>query len=126
MSSIALKAVIVAGTGTGKTFDAYNLTGNLAIFREVGATGVPGLLQQKRTEPKPTKDYVGVSRGEVKMTRQFNDANNIARPAILRIDSSLPAFMTDAQRDAFVVEALLAFIEQTSRDVLSKQIVAQS
>lgn len=126
MSSIALKAVIVAGTGTGKTFDAYNLTGNLAVFREVGASATPGLLQQKRTEPKPTKDYVGVSRGEVKLTRTFADATGIARPAILRLDSSIPAFLTDAQRVAFVEEGLLAFIEQTNRDVLSKQIVAQS
>lgn len=126
MSSIALKAVIVAGTGTGKTFDAYNLTGNLAIFREVGASATPGLLQQKRTEPKPTKDYVGVSRGEVKLTRTFVDALGTARPAILRLDSSLPAFLNDAQRVAFVEEGLLAFIEQTNRDVLSKQIVAQS
>lgn len=126
MSSIALKATIVAGTGSGKTFDAYNLTGNLAIFREVGAVGVPGLLQQKRTEPKPTKDYAGVSRGEVKLTRQFPDALGALRPAILRVDTSLPSFMTDAQRVAFVEEGLLALIEVPNRDVLSKQIVAQS
>lgn len=126
MSSIALKAVVVAGTGSGKTFDAYNLTGPMALFREVGAVGLPGLVQLTRTEPIATKDYVGVGRGEVKITRQFVDAQGIQRPAIVRALSSIPAFLTDAQRAAFVDEAVLLFAEQLSRDCLAKQLVPQS
>lgn len=126
MSTISLKAVIAAGTGTGKSFDAYNLTGNLAVFREVGASGAPGLLTQKRIEPKPTKDYVGVSRGEVKLTRMKNDAQGIARPVVMTVVTSLPAFMTDAERDAFVSEGLLAALDPANQAVLARQVVSQS
>lgn len=126
MSTISLKAVIAAGTGTGKTFSAYDLKGPSAVFREDSPTGVAGLISMKRTEPKATKDYAGAARGEHKFTRQYADSLGRNWPAVLTTTSSLPAFLTDAQKVAFVTEAILAIQDQTGIDVLSKLIVPQS
>lgn len=126
MSQITLAAAIAAGTGTGKSFSAYDLKGPSAVFREDAPAGVPGLLSLKRTEPKPTKDYAGAARGEVKLTRQFADSLGRNWPAVFTVTSSLPAFLTDAQKVAFITEAILATQKQESQDVLSKLLVPQS
>lgn len=126
MSTIALKAVIAAGTGTGKSFSAYDLKGPSAVFREDAPAGVPGLITLKRTEPKATKDYAGAARGELKFTRQYPDTLGRLWPAVFTGTSSIPAFLTDAQKVAFVTEAILALQDATGQDVLSKLIVPQS
>lgn len=126
MSTIALAAVIAAGTGTGKTFSAYDMKGPSALFREDSPVGPAGLVSLKRTEPKPTKDYAGAMRGEVKFTRQFADPVGRLWPAILTGVSSLPAFMTDAQRVAFITEGILLMQKAESQDALSKLLVPQS
>lgn len=126
MSTIALKATIATGTGTGQSFAAYDLKGPSAVFREVSAVGLPGTLTLKRTEPKATKDYAGAMRGEVKLTRAFTDVQGRQWPAVFTGSSSLPAFLTDAQRVAFVTEAILFMQDGTSQDTLSKLIVPQS
>lgn len=126
MSQIALKAVIAAGTGTGKTFSAYDLKGPSAVFREDSPTGVPGLITLKRTEPKATKDYAGAARGEVKLTRQYADSLGRLWPAVYTVTTSLPAFLIDAQKVAFVTEAILASQESVSQDALSKLLIPQS
>lgn len=126
MSQIVLHAAIAAGTGTGATFNAYDLTGPLAVFRESGATGVPALLNLKRTEPKATKDYAGAARGEVRFTRQYADTLGRNWPAVLVCSTSIPAFLTDAQKVAFVTEGLLALLDAASQDCLAKLLVPQS
>lgn len=126
MSSIALAAVIAAGTGTGKTFSAYDLKGPSAVFREDSPTGVAGLLVLKRTEPKATKDYAGAARGEVKLTRQYADTLGRNWPAVFTAVSSLPAFLTDAQKAAFITEAILATQKAESQDCLGKLLIPQS
>lgn len=126
MTTIALKATIVAGTGTGKTFGAYNMTGPLATYREEAPIAAAGAVTLKRTEPKATKDYAGAARGEVKLTRYFPDTLGRLWPAVFTVSSSIPAFLTDAQKMALVVEGTLLAQEQPSQDVLSKLIVPQS
>lgn len=126
MSQIALKAVMAAGTGTGKTFSAYDLKGPSAVFREDAPAGVPGLLTLKRTEPKATKDYAGAARGEFKLTRQYADTLGRLWPAVFTGTTSIPAFLTDAQKVAFVVESLLASQEQAVQDALAKLLIPQS
>lgn len=126
MSQIALKATVVAGTGTGKTFDAYNMAGNQAVYREVAPVGIAGVISLGRTEAKPSSGNNGVTRGSVKLTRQMTDALGIAHPVILEVRTSLPSFMTDAQKEAFVDEGVLLATESTSRAVLSKLMIPQS
>lgn len=126
MSTIALKAVMAVGTGTGKTFGAYDMKGPSGVFREESPVAIAGTLALKRTEPKSTKDYAGAARGELKFTRQYTDVLGRAWPAIFTVTTSVPAFLTDAQKDAFVLEGTLAAQDPASQACLARLIVPQS
>lgn len=126
MSIISLKATLAAGTGTGKTFSAYDLKGPTAVFREDSPVGIAGTIALKRTEPKSTKDYAGAARGEIRFTRHYTDALGRQWPAVFTGSSSIPAFLTDAQKQAFIVEGTLAIQEGAAQDTLSKLMIPQS
>ena len=126
MSNIVIPSTLVADTGTGATLTPYKMAGDTALYREEGATGVPALLQMKRTEPKPTKDYAGAAKGDVKFTRSFPDTLGRQWPAILNISSSVPDFLTDAQKSAFVDEAIRLSGLTVTRDALAKLVIPQS
>ncbi len=124
-TNIQLPTTQVADTGTGALLVPYNLAGDIAVFRESAPSGAPAVLQYKRTEAKPTKDYAGAMRGEARFTRQKADTAGKLWPCVLRVESSLPAFLTDAERSAIVLEAILAFSLTVSQDALSKLTVPQ-
>lgn len=126
MTTIVNKTTIVPGTGTGPSYQDYKLVGDNAVFREVAPVAQPGYLSFTRTEPKPTKDYAGVGRSQIKLTRGYADATSIVRPAIISVATSLPETMTQSQKDAFVVEALLAFLDTVSQACLKNRTVPQS
>jgi len=125
MTNIVIPTTQVADTGTGATLEPYRLDGDLAVFREQSPSGAAAMLQFKRTEPKATKDYAGAMKGENRFTRQFADSAGKLWPAVVRIESSVPAFMTDAARAAFIKEAIMVNSLQASQDVLSKLAVPQ-
>lgn len=125
MTNIVIPTTQVADTGTGATMEPYRLEGDKALYREQSPSGAAALLQYSRTEPKPTKDYAGALRGETRFTRQFADANGRLWPAVVRVESSVPAFLSDASKLAFVTEAVMATSLGTSLDVLSKLAVPQ-
>lgn len=126
MTQIALKATIATGTGTGQAFEAYNMTGPLAMYREVNPIAAAGTVTLKRTEPKATKDYSGAARGEVKLTRYYPDAAGRNWPAVVTVSSSIPAFLTDAQKAAVVQEGILLGQDAISQACLAKLVVPQS
>lgn len=126
MSSITIPAVTVADTGTGPVLDGYRMAGDTALYRENGASGAPATLLLKRTEPKPTKNYAGAGRGEAKYTRQLADANGQLWPLVFDVNVSIPAFLSDAQKHAFVDEAVRAVSLDTVRTALAVLAVPQA
>lgn len=126
MADITIPTTLVADTGTGKVMAPYKLSGDTAEFVESNASGTPAKLIMKRTEPKPTKDYAGAGRGEVRYTEWYEDAVGRLWPAVHTVTSSVPAFLTDAQKSAFVDRGTLVNGLSTSRDVLAKKLVPQS
>jgi hypothetical protein len=126
MGSITQKSTLATDTGTGATYDPYRMDGDNAILREAAPSAQPGFLSFKRTEPKPTRDYAGAMRGSVKLRRDVADTEGRLWPAIVEVTSSLPAFLNDTQRAAFVTEAIIAAREANGLDVLSKLKVPQS
>lgn len=126
MSTIVNKTALGTDTGTGQTYDAYEMEGQTAKFQELSPVAQASYLSFKRVEAKPTKDYVGAKRGEVKFRREYADSLGKLWPAIVTMSSSLPAFLTDAQRAAIVLEALLLVRTTTAQDNLSKLAVPQS
>lgn len=126
MADIQLPLTAAADTGTGALMVAYRMSGDLAQYRESSPIAQAGFLQLKRVEPKPTKDYAGAMRGEVKFTRAYADTTGRLWPAVVTVSSSLPAFLTDTQRADIVMEALIAARVAAGKDTLSKLAVPQS
>lgn len=126
MANIQIPTTIVANTGTGALMTPYRLAGDTAVYRESSPAGQPSVLAMKRVEPKPTKDYAGAAKAEVKYTRQYADASGRLWPAVSTKSVSLPAFLTDAQKTAFVTEAALVDELSESRAALATQLIPQS
>lgn len=124
-SNVIIPTTQVADTGTGATMEPFRLLGDRAIFREASPVGPAALLVFNGTEPKVTKDFAGMQRGEVRFTRQVADTAGKLWPNTFTVNSSLPAFQTDAQRAAFIKEAVMALSLAVSQDVLSKQTIPQ-
>lgn len=126
MTDIVIPSTTVADTGVGATMEPYRLAGDQAVYREKAPTGPAAILAMKRTEAKPTKDYAGAARAEVKFTRQVADAQGRLWPVVVTVNSSIPAFMTDAARAAIVDEALRANSLPVARAALAVQAIPQS
>lgn len=126
MTDIVIPSTLVADTGTGATMIPYRLAGDTATYREGTPVGAAAILAMKRIEPKPTKDYAGAAKAEVKFTRQYPDAQGRLWPAVYSTSVSVPAFLTDTEKSAFVTEATLSNSLQVSRDALAKQVIPQS
>jgi len=124
--NIQLGNVRPAATGTGILLNSYRLSGDQAKYVENNAAGVPATLNLKRTEPIATKDYAGAGRGEVKFTRVYTDAAGRQWPAVFTVSSSIPAFLTAAQKDAFILEASIAGVTPDSIATLAHQLVPQT
>lgn len=126
MADIQLQTTLGANTGTGPLMKGYRLSGDSAMYRENAPTAQPSVLTLKRSEPKPTKDYAGAARGELKYTRNYADALGRLWPAVLTTSTSIPAFLTDTQKSAFVVEAIIASMTTEAKDTLAKLLVPQT
>lgn len=124
-SNITIPTTLVADTGTGKVLVPYRLAGDTAEFVEDAAAGVPAKLLLKRTEPKATKDYAGAARGEVRYTEWYADTLGRLWPAVHTVTTSVPAFLTDAQKAAFVDRGTLVNGLAAPRDALAKKLIPQ-
>lgn len=126
MADIQIPATIVANTGTGALMIPYRLAGDSAVYRESSPSGAASVLQYKRTEPKPTKDYAGASKAEAKYTRLYADTQGRLWPAVYTVSVSVPAFLTDTVKTAFVTESTLVSELATTRAALATQVIPQS
>lgn len=126
MANIQIPTTFVAATGTGALMTPYRLAGDIAVYREGSPVASAAILQMKRVEPKATKDYAGAAKCEEKFTRQYPDSLGRLWPAVAALNTSLPAFLTDAQKTAFVLEATLAFSLSESKSALALQVIPQS
>lgn len=126
MTTIAAKAVLVAGTGTGKSFDAFNMTGPQGTYRELSPVAAPGVIVLKRTDPKATKDYAGALKTAYSFTRQVADLQGRLWPQVMTVSFSQPAFLTDVQRTAFAVEGTLIQQDAIVQASMANGIVPQS
>jgi hypothetical protein len=126
MTDIVIPTTQVADTGTGATMVPYRLAGDIAVYREASPVAQAAVMQLRRTEPKPTKDYAGAAKGTFKFTRQYADTLGRLWPAVYDATTSVPVFLTDAQKAAFVLEATLVLGLAVPRDALAKLVIPQS
>lgn len=126
MADIQLGTTLVASTGTGALMTPYRMSGDQALYTETAPSAYAAQLQFRRTDPKPTSDYVGASKGEVKFTRWYADSAGRKWPAVVTVSSSIPDFRTDAEKTAFITEALVAAVTSTAKSNLATRVVPQS
>jgi hypothetical protein len=126
MTNLVIPTTLVADTGTGATMAPYRMNGDQAVYKEQSPSAVAAQLQLKRTEPRPTKDYAGAMKTEFKFTRTLPDSLGRQWPLVATTSYSLPAFLTSAQRTAFVLEATLASNLSDVRSAFADQVIPQA
>lgn len=126
MANIVIPTTLVADTGTGATLVPYRLDGDQATFVEQNPAAQAAVALFKRTEPKATKDYAGAQRGEVRYTEMVADSNGRYWPVVHTTTTSIPAFMTDANKAAFVTRATALNGLAVARDALGTKVIPQS
>lgn len=126
MADIQLGTTLGATSGTGALMTPYKLSGDTALYKESSPASYASELLFKRTDPKPTSTYVGASKGEVKLTRYYTDTAGRKWPAVVTISSSIPDFRTNAEKLAFVTEALVAMVTTQGKENLAYRTVPQS
>lgn len=127
MADIQLGTTLGAATGTGALMKPYRMEGDSALYQEAVPAGTwKAELKLSRTDPKPVKGYAGASRGEVKFTRFYADSLGTKWPATVTISSSIPDFRTSAEKQAFILEALLAATKSEGQQCLSDRVIPQS
>jgi hypothetical protein len=126
MSNIAAPATLPAGTGTGITYNGLRFLGDTAKYVESAPAGVPSVLVMKAFDPKPTRDYPGAAKGEVKLTESVTDAAGRQWPMVVTVTSSIPDFVSGSNKDAFINRAIIAANTSESRATLARGLVPQS
>lgn len=123
-SNIALNTTLGTATGTGKTFKPFSIDADVATFKEVGAAARPAVLSVKRVQPKATKTFPGVERGEIKLT-EYVTVGTVEYPVIMTITTSIPVPITSAQRSAQATRLALIAGTTVLSDLASDQTIPQ-
>lgn len=98
------------------TPDAVTYTGPAHTFT------VKDSVEAKRVQPKPTKDFRGVSRPQYKIVRTCVLDDLTSKDAILTISGSLPVGMTNADVDSLLADAVdLIQLEEAGTHLLFKK-----
>jgi hypothetical protein len=125
MGNITLGTTLGTPTGTGKVFKPFKMEGDLALFKEQGATGRPAVLSVKRVLPKATKTSAGVERGEIKLT-EYVTVGTEEHVVVTTINTAIPVPVPAAQRTAQATRlALIAGLTVLS-DLAADQTIPQA
>lgn len=122
MNNIQLATTLVAPTGTGKLFVPFSGDANSAVLMESGATGTPAKLKFLRTPPKPTKDFAGVERGEVRLT-MYETYNGVLRPLTFYIGCVVPVEATSGHRTTLHTNGALIARDPTVSSLVSSALI---
>ncbi len=125
MGNIVLNTTLGTPTGTGKTFKPFSMNGDVAIFKESGASGRPAVLSVKRVQPKATKTSPGVERGEIKLT-EYLTVGDVEHAVITTISTSVPVPVTSAQRSAQATRLALIAGQAVLSDLMADQSIPQA
>lgn len=106
MNDLQLATTLVAPTGTGLLYTAYEQGSDVAVWKN-GAGATRSLVSLKRTQPKPTPTFPGVERIEFKRTAYYAAVDGTERTAVLTITTSIPVDADSSFRTAFFTNAAL-------------------
>lgn len=107
-----------------RTYNADSITADKVIYAGPAHTFTTAdLLQLARVYPKPTKDFAGVARPQIKRTKSVvtNATTGERHNAIVDISGSLPVGMADADIDAMLAD-IAAWINTADAKALFKSL----
>jgi hypothetical protein len=105
MNDLKLETTLVAPTGIGLLYSAFDQRGDLAKWKNgVGADRSEVLL--KRTQAKPTSVFPGVERFDLKRSI-YHTIDSVEYVSVVQLVTSIPVPITGAQRTAIHLHAAL-------------------
>jgi hypothetical protein len=121
MQDLQLATTLVAPTGTGLNYLAYQSDGDIARWKEgVGEDRSEVLL--KRVQAKPTSTSAGVERMTLKRTI-YHTIDGIEYPSVVSLVTSTPVAMTAAQRTAIHLNAALLARDDIFKDAIETGVI---
>jgi hypothetical protein len=121
MQDLQLATTLVAPTGTGLLYSAYDQRGDSAKWKNgVGADRSEVLL--KRTQAKPTSVFPGVERFDLKRAI-YHTIDGVEYVAVVNLVTSIPVPMTGAQRTAIHLHAALLAQDDIFKDAIETGVI---
>lgn len=105
MNNLQLATTLVAPTGTGLLYTAFEQGSDIAAYIN-GAGATRSRIALKRIQAKPTPAFPGVERLNFKRTVYFT-VNAVEYVAVVDINTSVPVVMPLADRTALFTHAAL-------------------
>lgn len=107
MDNLQLATTLVAPTGTGLLYTAYEQGGDSAVWKN-GTGASRSTVSLKRVQPKPTPTHAGVERMEFKRTI-YVTVNDVEYPCVATLTTAIPVVAdATARTNVFTNIALLA------------------
>lgn len=105
MNNLQLATTLVAPTGTGLLYTAYDQRGDLAVWKE-GTGASRSIVSLKRVQAKPTSTFPGVERFEMKRTNYIT-VDSVEYTNVITLTSSIPVVVGLSDRTAIHLHAAL-------------------
>lgn len=121
MNNLQLATTLVAPTGTGLLYTAYEQGSDVAVWVN-GAGATRSQVSLKRTQPKPTSTFPGVTRLELKRTVYFT-VNDVEYVAVGSIVTSIPVTMDSTARTAFFTNLALLARDPVMSDGIASDVI---
>jgi len=107
MNNIQLGTTLVAPTGTGLLYTAYDQGSDLAVWKnDVGVNR--SIVSLKRVQAKPTPTFPGTERFNFKRTT-YHTVSGVEYVAVCEMVTSIPVPITLADRTAIHLNAAMLY-----------------
>lgn len=121
MNNLQLATTLVAPTGSGLLYTAYDQGSDIAVWVN-GSGSTRSKIELRRTKAKPTPTFAGVERLNFKRT-QYETVNGIEYPVIVEFVTSIPVAVTLATRQNAALHAALLARDPVFKDAVEQGVI---
>jgi selenocysteine lyase/cysteine desulfurase len=121
MDNLQLATTLVAPTGTGLLYIAYDQRGDLATWK-VGSGASRSIVSLKRVQAKPTSTFPGVERFELKRTNYIT-VDSVEYTCVATLTTSIPVVVGLSDRTAIHVHAALLAQDSIFSDAIETGVI---
>jgi hypothetical protein len=121
MNNLQLATTLVAPTGTGLLYAAYDQRGDLATWKE-GSGASRSIVSLKRVQAKPTSTFPGVERFELKRTNYIT-VDSVEYTCVVSLTTSIPVVVGLSDRTAIHLHAGLLAQDSIFSDAIETGVI---